>query len=309
MQPALLVLNPHAGQGRLARWVRARAPALARSHPGLRLHEADDPRAAEAAVRALPRGQRVIVAGGDGSVQRLLAALVDGGHELALLPGGHGDDLARALGLRGLKPEAALSLALNGRAQPIDLGRFTPQDPPGGAQWFASSLCAGLDAAIAARATALRMRWHLPLPRSWAGLSRYLRATLKEVAQLQPTVLQVRADGRPVHDGPALFASVLNTATSGAGLRAAPRAQPDDGQLDLVLAGAFSRLGVLAMLPRLMAGTHGSHPRVGLLPLEVLQVHAERPLPLAADGEALPAAQSWRVQVHAHALRVVAPSR
>jgi diacylglycerol kinase family enzyme len=293
---ALLVLNPRAGHGRLARWVHA--GALARSHPGLVLHEAADPAAAEAAVRALPGGSRVIVAGGDGSVQRLLAALVEGGHELALLPGGHGDDLARALGLRGLRPAKALQRALHGRARPLDLGCVTPLDPPGAPVWFASSLCAGLDAAIAARA-ARAEGTRLP------GSLRYLRATLQEIRQLHPVHLQLRADGRPVHDGDVLFAAVLNTATYGAGLLAAPRAQPDDGQLDLVVAGAFTRWGVLGMLPRLMLGRHEGHPKVRLLPVEVLQSQAAEPLPLAADGEPLAPARAWRVQVHTQVLRAV----
>jgi diacylglycerol kinase family enzyme len=298
MHATLLVLNPRAGRGRLARWVRAQAAALVRSRPGLALHESEDPASAERAVRALPPGSRVIVAGGDGSVQRLLAALVDGGHELALLPGGHGDDLARAMGLRGLRPAAALRRALHGRALPLDLGCVTPLDPAGTPAWFASSLCAGLDAAIAARA-ARDSATALP------GALRYLRATWQEIRQLRPVHLQLRADGRPVHDGDALFAAVLNTATYGAGLRAAPRAQPDDGQLDLVVAGAFTRWGVLGMLPRLMLGRHGGHPRVRLLPVEVLQAQAAEPLPLAADGEPLPPARAWRVQVHAQALRAV----
>lgn len=301
MHPTLLVLNPRAGGGRLARWVRGQAAALARSHPGLVLHEAADAACAEAAVRALPHGSRVIVAGGDGSVQRLLAALVDGAHELALLPAGHGDDLARALGLRNLRPAAALRRALHGQALPLDLGRVTPLDPPVAPVWFASSLCAGLDAAIAARAARAAQADGARLP----GTLRYLRATLQETRTPRPVHLQLRADGRPVHDSEALFAAVLNTATYGAGLRAAPRAQPDDGQLDLVVAGAFTRWGVLGMLPRLMLGRHVGHPRVRLLPVEVLQAQAAEPLPLAVDGEPLPPARGWRVQVHAQALRAV----
>jgi diacylglycerol kinase (ATP) len=297
MRPTLLVLNPHAGRGRQAPWVRAQAARAAAR--GLVLHEADDPAAAEQAVRALPAGSRVIVAGGDGSVQRLLAALVDGGHELALLPAGHGDDLARALGLRGLRPAAALQRALHGRARPLDLGRVTPLEPAAAPAWFASSLCAGLDAAIASRAARSEGS-------RWPGSLRYLGATLQEIRRLQVVHLQLRADGRPVHDGDALFAAVLNTATYGAGLPAAPRARPDDGQLDLVVAGAFTRWGVLGMLPRLMLGRHGSHPRVRLLPVEVLQARAAQPMPLAVDGEPLAAASGWQVQVHGQALRAVA---
>jgi diacylglycerol kinase (ATP) len=324
-----LIVNPNAGGGRLTRWLKAHAPALQRAHPELQWRTCTDAAHARAVVEALPPGERVIVAGGDGTVQALLPLLVAGGHTLGLLPGGHGDDLARALGLRGLAPGRALHLAMTGEATPIDLGSFSEltaagaaasSAPPGACApaartapgtgpvaasvLFASSLCCGLDAAIAQRAAQARTSG-----RSWAlpgrGLLRYLRATAAELRHLQPVHLQLRLDGRPVHDGAALFASVLNTASYGAGMRAAPRARPDDGQLDLLVAGRFTRWGVLTMLPRLLLGTHTTHAQVRLLPAETIEMRAERPLPLAADGEPLPPASAWRVQVLPSALPVV----
>lgn len=327
-----LIVNPRAGRGRTARWLQAQAAAVRGADAALRVEVCDDAATARAVVRALPPGQRVIVAGGDGTVHGLLPALVAGGHTLGLLPGGHGDDLARALGLRRLSLAAALRLALTGEARPIDLGAWTAlaagtDGGPGTAGGlvggitgtdsstststasvlFASSLCCGLDAAIAQRAA------QSPgpgAPSTGGGLLRYLRATMHEIRRMQPSHLQLRVDGRPVHDGEALFASVLNTPTYGSGMRAAPRAQPDDGQLDVLLAGRFGRWGALAMLPRLVLGRHIGHPRVKQLPGEVIELRAAGPMPLAADGEAMPPAAAWRVQVRPGALQVVfAPRR
>ena len=112
-------------------------------------------------------------------------------------------------------------------------------------------------------------------------------------------------DGELVHDGEALFASCLNTATYGAGMPAVPGARIDDGRLDLLIAGRFGRFATLAMLPRLLAGRHLGHPQVRTAPFTLLRVECEAEMPLAADGEPLADAHAITVRVMPGALQVV----
>jgi diacylglycerol kinase family enzyme len=290
----VVLLNRAARGGRAAALEAPLAAALASLAPGARLLTPASAAAAAAAVDALPPSSRVVVTGGDGTLQPLLGALIARRHELALVPFGSGDDAARALGLRGLPWQQALTLALGGTASAVDTGRVRTPD---GDHPFLSSLCAGFDAAVGERA--------LAGPAWLAGLPRYLLATLQELATLKTARLRVQADGQLVHDGPALFASTLNTPTYGGGMPAAPAAQLDDGRLDLVVAGEFGRAGALAMLPLLLAGAHLRHPRVRTLRFEHLRVDADAPLPLAADGEPLPAAAGFDVHCARASLRVV----
>lgn len=254
--------------------------------------------AALAAIREQPHGSRVVLVGGDGTVHRMLPALRDRQAEMGLVPMGSGNDLARAMGVAGRRWEQALAHALDSPAAPMDLGelRCNGQHLP-----FASSLTAGFDSAVGARA--------LRGPRSLHGLPRYLWATLGEVAALRnwPVVLH-DAKGGLLHDGPALMASVLNTPSYGSGMPAVPHAQVADGHLDLLVAGRFGRRATLAMLPRLLAGRHLSHPRVRCHAFTALHAQAREPLPLAADGEDLGPARAWSVHVLPAALRVV-PAR
>ena len=93
-------------------------------------------------------------------------------------------------------------------------------------------------------------------------MPRYLWATLNELIHLRDWSLEVRSDGQLVHQGAALFASSLNTPTFGSGIPAVPHARMDDGQLNVLWSGPFSRPGALTMLPRLLMGWHLSHPRI-----------------------------------------------
>jgi diacylglycerol kinase (ATP) len=292
---SLVLLNPRAAGGRAARLHGPIAAWLRVHRPGARLEAPARIDDATALVERSPRGGRVVLVGGDGTVHRLLPALLEGACELGLVPAGSGNDTARALGVAGMRPAAALALALEGAARPWDVGECAFA---GRRVLFASSLAAGFDAAVGLRA--------LRGPAWLTGQPRYLWATLREIAALRAWTLRVRLDGEVAHAGPALFASVLNTPTYGAGLRAVPSARADDGRLDALVAGRFGRAGALAMLPRLMAGTHLGHRAVLSRGVAEMIVDSEDPVPLAGDGEPAGHARSWRVRVLPGALQAVA---
>jgi diacylglycerol kinase family enzyme len=291
---ALVLLNANAGGGRAARLAGEIGDWLRRHHPQVALHPTTGVIEARRVIGSAPRGSRVVIVGGDGSVHQMLPALLDGAHELALVSAGSGDDSARALGVRGLAWPRALSRALLAESTPVDIGWINTEHE---ARPFFSSLAAGFDAAVALRA--------LELPAALRGLPRYLAATLAEVAHLKQYELRVEADGALLHEGPALLASSLNTPTYGGGMRAMPMARIDDEKLHLLLAGPLSRRGVLRLLPRLLRGSHLSHRAVRHAAFGKLQIDAAAPLPLAADGEPMAAARHVVVRIGLGVLRAV----
>ena len=253
-----------------------------------------------ALLRGLPRGSRVVVVGGDGTLNRWLPAILERDLTLGLVPMGSGNDSARALGLYGLPWTEALQHALHGPALAVDTGWADWTDLQGQRHGtpFMSSLTAGFDSAVGLRA--------LQGPRWLSGLPRYLWATLNELLHLRDWDMQVCVDGASWQQGPALFASSLNTPSFGAGMPAVPQARIHDGQLDLLWAGPFHRAGALLMLPRLLLGWHLSHPRIATRAYRQLDITCQQGLPLAADGEYLGVAQHVSIQCRAASLRVVA---
>ena len=163
-----------------------------------------------------------------------------------------------------------------------DLQGQTHQQP------FLSSLTVGFDSATGLRA--------LQGPRWMQGLPRYLWATLNELLQLRHWDLQVQVDGAALYQGKALFASTLNTPSFGSGIPAVPQARLNDGQLNMLWAGPFSRWRALGMLPRLLMGRHLGHPDIATLAYRQLDIRCAQGVPLAADGEYLGTAQSLSVR-------------
>jgi diacylglycerol kinase family enzyme len=121
-----------------------------------------------ALLESLPEGSRVVVVGGDGTLNRWLPTLLARRLTVGLVPMGSGNDTARALGVFGLPWTQALPLALEGPAQSIDTGLVSWTELQGMRHTtpFLSSMTAGFDSAVGLRA--------LNGPPWLRGLPRYL---------------------------------------------------------------------------------------------------------------------------------------
>ena len=296
---ALVLLNPHAQGGRAARMVPWMNAWLHTHAPGVQLAAPEALLDCLALLRSQPRGSRVVAVGGDGTLNCWLPALLENQLTLGLVPMGSGNDFARALGLYGLPWQDALHHALHAPAQLIDTGAVHWTDLQGQDHdaAFVSSLTAGFDSAVGRRAQ--------QGPAWLQGLPRYLWATLNELLHLRHWDMQVQSDGLALHQGPALFASSLNTASLGSGIPAVPQARLNDGQLNMLWAGPFDRLSALVLLPRLLMGWHLGHPWMRTHAFGQLDIACAQGVPLAADGEFLGIARALSVRCMASSLNVI----
>ena len=197
----------------------------------------------------------VAVAGGDGTVNLAIQELAGSAIPLGIIPAGTGNDMATALGLRELHPEAAADAIIGGRTRRIDLARVTRGD--GSMAYFGTVLASGFDSRVNDRANA--MRW----PR---GGSRYNIAILIEFATLAGIpydVDLVLPDGaRERFSGDLVMATVGNGSHYGGGIPICPDADIADGLLDVILVRPAGRARLLRLLPRVYRGTHTSAPEV-----------------------------------------------
>ena len=200
-------------------------------------------------------GRRLVVAGGDGSVHAVVAALYGRGEvgarhdrpsasggasdagSLGILPLGTGNDLARALGLP-LDPAAAARVVVDGRDRPLDL----LVDDDGGVVVNAVHLGVGAEAARSAE----RLKERL-------GKAAYAAGSVLAGATSTGWLLRVEVDGREMASGDVrlLMVAIGNGTSIGGGAELTPDAAPDDGLADVVVSaatGAVARVGyALAM--------------------------------------------------------------
>ncbi len=225
------------------------------------------------------RPDALVVVGGDGMVN--LGANVLAGTDVALgiVPSGTGNDMARGLGIPHEDIDAAIRMlgeALERAPRTIDAARVSWTE--GGVErerLVAGSLSAGFDAIVNDRANRMRR------PK---GPSRYTIAMLAELMTLSPLPYRVELDGEVLEER-ALLVSVGNNSSLGGGMRFAPDAQLDDGELDVMIVRPLSRIAFLRIFPRVFSGTHTTDPRVVMRRAKRIRISVGAPITAYADGE------------------------
>jgi diacylglycerol kinase family enzyme len=82
-------------------------------------------------------------------------------------------------------------------------------------------------------------------------------------------------------------------------------AENDDGRFDLVYATAVTRRRVLALLPKLIKGTHINAAEVHCREIIDFELVADAPVPSHLDGETQPLQTDFRISLLKSALRVL----
>ena len=180
--------------------------------------------AAELAREFVARGSsRVVVCGGDGTVNEAAGPLIGTGVALGIVPSGSGDGLARGLGLRRPVDEA-FAAAVRQPARAIDVGFL-------GDRHFLNIAGVGFDAAVA----------DVFNRRSKRGHAGYLRDSLLGVWSYKPLKYDVKV-GNERFEGPRFVVAFANCREYGNGLILAPDADPGDGQLEMIMVAGGSAI-------------------------------------------------------------------
>jgi len=245
----------------------------------------------------------IVVAGGDGSLHAVVAALYRrhdlSGSVLGLIPLGTGNDFARAMGIPLDTEEAAL-LLVEGEPRPVDL----VVDELGEVVVNHVHIGAGADASQRGH------RWKERL-----GRIGYKKANLGKLgypigavlAAVKPKRLRLRVevDGEVVvdFDHPVLQVAVGNGPTVGGGAALAPDADPEDGQVDVMISHALSPLARLGYAAKLSGGKHPERLDVRYLRGTTVSVSGDE-FYCSADGEVYgpERKRTWRVEPSAYSM-------
>ena len=105
-----------------------------------------------------------------------------------------------------------------------------------------------------------------------------------------------------------MFTVVSNCPIFGGGMRIAPSAEVDDGQLDLVIAGEIPRLELLRIFPKVYRGRHVDHPAIKIIRTGWARISVDREMMMFGDGEPLVrvGSEPVEVEVFPRTLRAVA---
>ena len=227
-----------------------------------------DPRRLQQAI-ALHRDavDRIVVGGGDGTLNALVDALLESRLPLGVLPLGTANDLARTLELPS-DLAAAAAVVIEGRTRQIDLGCINGKH-------FFNVASLGLSTQVARELTReAKRRW---------GVLGYPLALWRAARKRRRFRAYIRCDQerRRVHS---IQIWIGNGRHFGGGMTVAADARIDDGMLDLVSLAPRSLWQLILSVPGLRRGRHHDQ-RVRHWRGTEIEIHTRRPMPVNTDGE------------------------
>ena len=116
------------------------------------------------------------------------------------------------------------------------------------------------------------------------GPPRYAVAALWHILSAKRYRARLVLDDR-ILDDKFLLVVACNTVFSGSGMRLAPRAEVDDGKLDIVILRRASRWQMFRLFAKVFDGTHVDMPCVEYHQVRALSILSDDHLPLDLDGE------------------------
>lgn len=292
---ALLIVNRHARRG--AEAMEEAQDALEMAGLGvLRFEAPEGMSCADSVAAGLAQGRergdridRIVVGGGDGTLNAAIPGLLEAGLPFGILPLGTANDLARSLGIP-LELEGAAKVIAEEQPRPVDLGEVN------GHRYF-NVASIGFSAELAGELKAeAKKRW---------GKLGYGIAAFGLLRKARPFTATL------IHDGATervrtIQVSVGNGRHYGGGMTVSEEARPDDGVFDVYSLEVERWWRLVALLPWLRSGTQGRWRDVRAFRTTALELRTRRPRPVNTDGE-LTTHTPAVFRLHRAALRVFAP--
>jgi diacylglycerol kinase (ATP) len=258
--------------------------------------------------------EAVLLFGGDGTVHRHLSQLVELGLPVLVVPTGSGNDFARALGVRGTRNALAAWQCFcegHGKVRAIDLGVIKTLETTHSAEaaepspwefdhYFCTVAGVGLDCEVARRANTM--------PRFLRGHGGYALSVVSTVFRFAPITMKILADSAGSwvarSNRPTMLAAFANAPLYGGGMKIAPNAQMDDGQLDVCVIQAIDPFKLFCMFSTVYFGKHLKVSEVEYFRADRVRVETTHPVDVYADGESV-CRTPVEVGVQAAALKVI----
>jgi diacylglycerol kinase (ATP) len=223
----------------------------------------------------------LIVAGGDGTVNDVVNGLGKAGFPdgvtLGILPTGTGNDLAATLCIPE-DTELAEDVIRQNRERKLDVARVRSEGV--GERFFINVATGGLGAEISdANDEELKKRW---------GKLSYLRASLEVARNFDVRELSLYLDGEE-WGVKAVNIAVGNCRYTGGGWPATPKANPEDGLLDVVVIETLGAVELFNLAPAVLA-EYSYLDKEGVFFVRAKEIRVETKPPgleFTADGEVI----------------------
>lgn len=235
----------------------------------------------------------VVIAGGDGTISTIVAAIKDLPVNIGIIPRGSGNWLALAAGI-SKDVNKAIDIVFNGNAQPVDAFLIN--------EHFSCMLSGiGFDAQVAHEFDRQKKR----------GLKKYIQLTVRNLQRIKAYRFSIKAKEADIQLK-AYFISIANSNQFGNQFTIAPKASLQDGLLDIV---AVEKTNIFFVLMRILwhirfgtfTGDFTKRRGITYFQTAELTITNTDNAPLHIDGDGKPTNASFHIRVLPAAYSLLMP--
>lgn len=278
-----LVYNPCAGRRKLTAQLDTVIRIFQEGGNQVCVHRACSPADIEEISFQSTDVDRLVVAGGDGSIHQAVNGLLKVSAKqrpvLGILPVGTANDLAYALHLPNSIPEACKVIA-KGNIFEMDTGKLNER-------YFVNVASAGL-------LTDVSQKVDTRVKNTLGQLAYFLKG-IETLPSFRPFRVEYEHDSQQYSEEVVLFMAV-NGLSVGGMRQLVPRASLTDGKLDILLVPASGWPETIRLLLRVLRGEKVDGEKIKEFQTSELTVHTDRLISSDLDGEYGPES-TWNIQI------------
>ena len=278
-----LVYNPNAGRRKLTGQLDTVIRIFQEGGNEVCVYRTSSPEDIEQIASQSMDVDRLVIAGGDGSIHQAVNGLLKIAAEqrptLGILPVGTANDLAYALHLPKSIPEAC-KVIVRENVFDMDTGKLNDR-------YFVNVASAGL-------LTDISQKVDTRVKNRLGQLAYYLKG-LEKLPSYKPFRVEFENDGQPYTEEVVLFLAVNGLSVGGL-RQLVPRASLTDGKLDILLVQAAGWPETIRLLLSLLRGEKADTEKIKKFQTAELTIHTDRTIGSDLDGECGPES-AWHIQI------------
>ncbi len=200
-------------------------------------------------IEFLNECERIILMGGDGTLNNALQAGIDLKIDktIGMIPVGCGNDFIRGIYERKLSLYEKIKRAFFGKEKDFDAGILETNDKK---FVFLNGCGFGIDSMTAKKSEELRI---------FKGILRYLISLFLVLKDFKPIKVKIKSHDFE-YEGEITLISFGNGKYVGGGFKLTPLADPSDGKIDVSIIKKLKKIEILKKLPKAIMGTHINDP-------------------------------------------------
>jgi len=239
----------------------------------------------------------VIIAGGDGTINQVVAGLMGCDVNFGIIPCGSGNGLGNSAKIPK-QINKALDIIFDGTATAVD--GFYINDR------FACMLCGlGYDAKVA----------HDFADQPKRGLATYAKMAFRNFFSMKPHKFSIQLQHKNIETD-AWFMSIANSNQFGNNFRIAPKASLSDGLLDIVIVSSSNKISFILQTLKQLSGRNKLQAETLLkdkkgviyFQTDKLVIHNPTEAPLHIDGDPAETAKKLTIRIAEKCFRLIMPS-